>query len=154
MTEKVILKKYANRRLYDTEKSAYVTLSEVSDMIRQGREIEVVDVKTKEDVTAFILTQVVLEEARNKNVLLPAPVLHLIIRYGDNLLGDFFGDYLHKIVENYLSLKTNFEGQYKKWIDLGMDISGVAQGPMSRMPQFQTFFDQFFSSSKKDEENK
>lgn len=64
MTDKLIIKKYNNRRLYDTEKNSYVTLSQVSDVIKQGRQVEVVDAKTKEDVTAFILTQVLLEEAK------------------------------------------------------------------------------------------
>ena len=63
MPEKVILKKYANRRLYDTERSAYVTLNEVAELIKTGRQVEVIDAKTKEDVTAFILTQILLEEA-------------------------------------------------------------------------------------------
>ena len=57
-------KKYSNRRLYDTERNAYVTLSHVGDLIKQGREVEVVDASTHEDVTAFVLTQIVLEEAK------------------------------------------------------------------------------------------
>ena len=69
MTEKITLKKYANRRLYDTEQSHYVTLNQVADRIRRGQQVEVLDAKTKEDVTAFILTQILLEEAKNKNVL-------------------------------------------------------------------------------------
>ena len=74
MTDKITLKKYANRRLYDTEKSQYVTLNQVADRIRDGQQVEVLDAKTKEDVTAFILTQILLEEAKSKNVLLPAPL--------------------------------------------------------------------------------
>ncbi len=57
MSEKILLKKYTNRRLYDTEQSKYVTLSEVAELIRADQQGEVVDAKTKEDVTAFILTQ-------------------------------------------------------------------------------------------------
>ena len=76
--DKIILKKYSNRRLYDTVKSAYVTLSEVSDMIKQGQWVEVTDAKTGEDVTAFTLTQIVMEEAKKKNALLPVPLLHLL----------------------------------------------------------------------------
>ena len=65
MAEKVLLKKYANWRLYDTEQSKYVTLTEVTQLIRNGRQVEVIDAKTKEDVTAFILTQILLEQAKN-----------------------------------------------------------------------------------------
>ena len=73
------LKKYANRRLYDTAKSVYVTLDYVTDAIRQGRQIQVTDAKTGEDVTPAILTQIVLEEARKNKYLLPSPLLYLII---------------------------------------------------------------------------
>ncbi len=79
MNDRIVLKKYANRRLYDTQKSAYVTLSEVADIIRQGKTIQAIDAKTKEDVTAFVLTQIILEEAKNNNALLPVPLLHMII---------------------------------------------------------------------------
>ncbi len=68
MAEKVVLKKYANRRLYDTDKSVFVSLSQVADLVKEGREIEIKDDKTGEDVTAFILTQVVLEEVKKKTL--------------------------------------------------------------------------------------
>jgi polyhydroxyalkanoate synthesis repressor PhaR len=79
MNETLLLKKYSNRRLYDTEKSTYVTLDHVMHAIRQGRRVAVADAKSGEDVTAFILTQIILEESRKKNSLLPVPLLHLII---------------------------------------------------------------------------
>jgi len=65
MGEILVLKKYANRRLYDTEKRIYVTLQQVVDLIRQGRQVKVIDAKTKEDVTAYTLTQIVLEESKS-----------------------------------------------------------------------------------------
>ena len=66
MAEKLVLKKYANRRLYDTEKSVFVSLSQVADLVKQGRQLEIKDDKSGEDVTAFILTQIVLEEAKKR----------------------------------------------------------------------------------------
>jgi len=66
-----------------------VTLTEVAEIVKKVREVEVVDAKTKEDVTAFILTQIILEEARKKNALLPAPLLHLVIQYGEHVLSEF-----------------------------------------------------------------
>ena len=73
MVEILHFKKYANRRLYDTEKSAYVTLDDVMQGIRQGRRVEVVDAKTGEDVTAFTLTQIILEESRKKKQPVASP---------------------------------------------------------------------------------
>ena len=143
MTDRIVLKKYANRRLYDTHKSAYVTLAEVADSIRQGRSVSAFDAKTKEDVTAFVLTQIVLEEAKNKNALLPVPLLHIIIRYGENVLQDFFNNYLEQTINAYLTYKRQADEQFQKWLDVGMDISGMAQQSISRLNPFQTIFDQF-----------
>jgi len=141
MTDPVELKKYANRRLYDTEKSAYVTLSELADIVRSGRRVIVRDAQTKEDVTAFILTQVILEQAKNKNALLPAPLLHLIIQFGDNQLVEFFQTYLLQIVQAYLSQKAAFEEQFRRWIGSGMDLSEMARRNWSEMGGLKTILD-------------
>jgi polyhydroxyalkanoate synthesis repressor PhaR len=156
MTEPVVFKKYANRRLYDTEKSAYVTLSELGDIIRSGRRVVVRDAQTKEDVTAFILTQIILEEAKNKNALLPAPLLHLIIQFGDNQLGEFFRTYLQQIVQAYLSQRAAFEEQFKRWIGSGMDLSEMARSHWSDMGGMKTILDlnPFLKSSPPAQEDK
>ncbi|TWI74307.1 polyhydroxyalkanoate synthesis repressor PhaR [Desulfobotulus alkaliphilus] len=147
MENHVLIKKYANRRLYDTEKSKYVTLAEVRLLIREGRGIHVIDVNTEEDVTAFILTQIVLEEARQKNALLPVPLLHLIIRYGDNVLSEFFEKYLQQILGNYLHQKSAFDEQFRRMLDLGIDLSGMAQKTMTGIAPFAPFMD-FFTQEK------
>lgn len=150
MAEKVKLKKYANRRLYDIDKSSYVTLNQVADDIKQGRQVEVIDVKTKEDVTAFILTQIVLEQAKNKNILLPIPLLHLIIQYGDNILGEFFEEHLQQMIQAYMVHKRAVDKQFKNWLDMGLDFSKIAEETMNGITPFESFFDQFsFSSEKK-----
>ena len=154
MPEKKLIKKYSNRRLYDTRRSAYITLLDVADLIKKGNQVEVIDAKTKEDVTAFILTQIILEEARNKNALLPVPLLHLIIQYGENALEEFFDKYLQQTVQNYLSYKSAVDEQFKKWLDLGMDLSGMAQKTMTGLPPFQSFFDQFSDSADNQKKNK
>jgi polyhydroxyalkanoate synthesis repressor PhaR len=141
MTEPVVFKKYANRRLYDTEKSAYVTLAEIAGIIRSGRRIIVHDAQTKEDVTAFILTQIILEEAKNKNALLPAPLLHLIIQFGDNQLGEFFNSYLLQIIQAYLAQRAAFEEQFRRWIGSGMDLSEMARRHWSDMGGLKTIFE-------------
>jgi len=71
----------------------------VTDTIRQGRQIQVTDAKTGEDVTPAILTQIVLEEARKKKFLLPPPLLYLIIQYGENVLTDFLKNTLNRRFE-------------------------------------------------------
>lgn len=143
MSDTVLIKKYANRRLYDTEKSKYVTLAELRDLIKTGTRVKVIDVNTEEDVTDFILTQIVLEEARKKNALLPEPLLHLIICYGDNVLSEFFERYLQQVINNYLYQKSMFDEQFGKMLDLGIDISGMAQKTMSGMSPFNPFMNFF-----------
>lgn len=125
MGDVIVFKKYANRRIYNTETSAYVTLQQVGDEIREGRHVKVLDAKTKQDVTAFILTQIILEEAKNKNVLLPAPLLHMIIQFGDNLLVDFFEQYLQQIIQSYITHKAVYEQQFKQWVGMGMNLTGM-----------------------------
>lgn len=141
MNDILLLKKYSNRRLYDTEKSAYVTLDHVMQVIRQGRRVAVVDAKSGEDVTAFILTQIILEESRKKNSLLPAPLLHLIVQYGENILSEFFEKYLEQTIKNYLSYKAMADSQFRKWLDLGMDLSMLTKQSMSTLPAFRPFVD-------------
>jgi polyhydroxyalkanoate synthesis repressor PhaR len=146
MVDKVQLKKYSNRRLYDPEKSAFVTLSQVAEIIREGRQVEVVDVDTKEDVTPYILTQIIMEEAKKKTSLLPLSLLYLIIRYGETL-SEFLENYLELTFNNYLAYKTSVDEQFKKWLTLGMDFSTVAQKTIQNMGGVKPFGDLFAEST-------
>lgn len=141
MKDILLFKKYPNRRLYDTEKSAYVTLDHVMQVIRQGRRVAVVDAKSGEDVTAFILTQIILEESRKRNSLLPVPLLHLIVQHGESILSEFFEKYLEQTIKNYLSYKAMADDQFRKWLNLGMDLSELTKQSMATLPAFRAFFD-------------
>ena len=141
-------KKYANRRLYDMANSKYVTLTHVADIIRQGHQVEIFDAKSKEDVTAFILTQILLEESKRKNTLLPVPLLHLIIQYGDNLLGEFFEKHLQQTINAYLQYKASVEDQFKQWLEMGMGSTDVARKAITDLNPFQSFFEQFGDTDK------
>lgn len=137
------LKKYSNRRLYDTEKSTYVTLDYVTDTIRQGRPIQVTDAKTGEDVTSAILTQIVLEEARRKKYLLPPALLYLIIQYGENVLTDFFEKYLEQTIRNYLLFRNMADDQFKKWLEYGEHYSKVNPQDLASFAPMKSLFDLF-----------
>ena len=85
---KVTIKKYANRRLYDTESSTYITLDRLAAMIREGREFEVVDAKTGEDITRQVLTQIIVDEEARGSTMLPVNFLkQLIGLYGNSMQG-------------------------------------------------------------------
>jgi polyhydroxyalkanoate synthesis repressor PhaR len=154
MADKVLLKKYSNRRLYDTERNAYVTLTHVGDLIKQGREVEVIDASTQEDVTAFVLTQIVLEEAKKKNLLLPVSLLHLFIQYGDTVLNEFFEKYLQQTLKSYLAYKASFDEQFTKWLDLGANLTGTAQKVFQDLPFFKTGADLFSTPTEKPKKGK
>lgn len=143
MDKKLLLKKYTNRRLYDTEKSIYVTLDYVTNIIREGRQITVVDAKTGEDVTAAILTQIVLEAARKKHYLLPNPLLYLIIQYGENVLSEFFEKYLEYTIKNYLLFRGLADDQYKKWLDLSTNYNPANPQTLTSLSPFKSLFEVF-----------
>ncbi len=83
---KVTIKKYANRRLYDTESSSYITLDRLAEMIREGREFEVVDARTGEDITRQVLTQIIVDEESRGSTMLPVGFLkELIGLYGNSM---------------------------------------------------------------------
>lgn len=151
MAEKIRLKKYANRRLYDTQRSTFVSLNQVAEMIKQGQEVEIRDDKTGEDVTAFILTQIVLEEVKRKTLLLPVSFLSLLIRYGTSLMGDFFDRYFEQILRNYLAYKSAMEEQFHQWLELGQDFSKLSQKAMANLAPGQTWWDYLSGPERKKE---
>ncbi|KAB7646205.1 polyhydroxyalkanoate synthesis repressor PhaR [Polymorphobacter fuscus] len=82
----VVIKKYANRRLYNTETSSYITLEHLAAMTREGRDFQVFDARTGEDITRSVLTQIVMEEEATGQTMLPVPFLRQIIAmYGDSM---------------------------------------------------------------------
>lgn len=94
--EPVIIKKYANRRLYNTQTSSYVTLDHLAGMVKDGTEFEVQDARTGEDITRSVLTQIIFEEEAKGQNLLPIKFLRQLIR--------FYGDSLQAFVPGYLDM--------------------------------------------------
>jgi polyhydroxyalkanoate synthesis repressor PhaR len=108
--DRIVIKKYANRRLYDTSASAYVTLEHLSELTRQGKEFIVQDAKSGEDLTRAVLAQIIFEQENKKEGVLPVSFLRQLIQlYGDN-----FQTMLPAYLE--MSMKT-FNQQQEKWRD-------------------------------------
>jgi len=99
-----VIKKYGNRRLYDTEDSRYITLDELSDKLRAGRDVRVVDAKSGEDLTQVTLTQIIIE-GRSAARLLPVGLLTQLIRLHDDALAEFLGRYVGAALELYLQTR-------------------------------------------------
>jgi polyhydroxyalkanoate synthesis repressor PhaR len=100
----LIVKKYSNRRLYDTEQSRYITQEELAEKIRLGAEVRVIDAATGDDLTQATLAQIILE-SRGASRLLPVPLLVQLIRMGDDALAEFLGRYMSSALELYLHAK-------------------------------------------------
>src|SRR5476649_115475 len=94
--ERVIIKKYANRRLYNTASSSYVTLEHLSEMVKEGIDFVVYDAKTNEDITRSVLTQIIFDEESRGQNLLPIQFLRQLIR--------FYGDSMQAFVPGYLDM--------------------------------------------------
>jgi polyhydroxyalkanoate synthesis repressor PhaR len=105
--EKIVIKKYANRRLYNTAKSSYVTLDDLSKMVRAGQDFAVYDAKTGVDITRSVLTQIIFEEEAKGHSMLPTNFLRQII--------GLYGDTLQGVVPSYLeaSMETFTQNQEK-----------------------------------------
>lgn len=106
----MLVKKYGNRRLYDTDRSRYITLDQLAEIIRRGEadEVQVVDAKSGEDLTTATLAQIIVE-SRGAARLLPAPILVQLIRLGDGALAEFFGTYVTWALDAYLQAKRGVQ---------------------------------------------
>jgi polyhydroxyalkanoate synthesis repressor PhaR len=102
----ITVKKYGNRRLYDTEASEYVTLEELAERIRRGADVRVVDAASGEDLTQATLTQIIVE-GRGAAKMLAVPLLTQMIRMEDDALAEFFGRYVTWALEVYLTTKRS-----------------------------------------------
>ena len=105
----IVIKKYANRRLYDTETSSYITLELLSQMTREGRDFVVVDAKSGEDITHSVLTQIIMEEEQRGENLLPVSFLRqLISLYGDSMQS-MVPQYLEASMEAFRKNQQQFQ---------------------------------------------
>jgi polyhydroxyalkanoate synthesis repressor PhaR len=105
MPDTRIIKRYANRKLYDTEHSRYVTLDQISEMIRNGDDVKIVDNKTKEDLTTVTLAQIIFEEEKKQRSFLPLGAMRNIIQSG----GEWFAE-AQRRVQSILPGKRNPDG--------------------------------------------
>jgi polyhydroxyalkanoate synthesis repressor PhaR len=96
-----VIRKYGNRRLYDTVARRYANLDEIAQMIRDGEEVQVVDAKTGEDLTRAILTQIIVEDARIRGRGLPLEILRELIALSDKAKHDVLMGYLRSAFETY-----------------------------------------------------
>ena len=120
----VIIKKYANRRLYDTESSTYITLERLAEMVRQKRDFQVVDAKTGEDITRSVLTQIIMDEEARGTTMLPVNFLRQLI--------SMYGDQMQSVVPQYL--EASLDQLHRNQSQLRETMAGAfAANPFAEM---------------------
>jgi len=112
-----VLKKYPNRRLYDTQLSTYITLADVKAMVLSAESFEVRDAKTGEDLTRSILLQIILEEESGGVPMFSAPMLAQIIRFYGHSMQGMMGSYLEKNLQTFTDIQTRLTEQSKGLLD-------------------------------------
>jgi polyhydroxyalkanoate synthesis repressor PhaR len=148
----VIIKKYANRRLYNTETSAYITLEHLAQLTRDGREFKVLDAKTDEDITHSVLTQIIMdEESRGAQQMLPASFLRqLISMYGDSMQS-MVPQYLEASMDAFRSNQAKFHEAMKGAFERG-PFAEIAKRNMAMFEAATSAFAPKPSPSAKDDE--
>ncbi|HYE89822.1 MAG TPA: polyhydroxyalkanoate synthesis regulator DNA-binding domain-containing protein [Terriglobales bacterium] len=109
-----VIKRYSNRKLYDTQESRYVTLEEIEEMIRGGKEISVVDASSGEDLTSVTLAQIILENERNHRAALPAAFLHQLVKHGE-AWQDFVQRSMRSSLEGIVSSQREMDRVFREW---------------------------------------
>jgi polyhydroxyalkanoate synthesis repressor PhaR len=133
------IKKYPNRRYYDATHSKHLTLEEIQDLIQQGYDIRVIDAKTSADITAQVLTQIILELDTPKLDSLPVPLLVRIIRMNDQLVKDFVEKYFNQALKSFLDYQQQVEEQIRRTHGLPTVFPTVAAWTKAVLQPFSSF---------------
>jgi len=122
MEKAKIIKRYQNRKLYDTDASCYVTLDEIAEMIQQGEEVTVVDNRNQKDITAATLTQIIFEKQKRSDMPVPISTLRHIIQHGDGSFSSFLSkntdgnqlDVIRELETKVKALNSKLDGLEKR----------------------------------------
>ncbi len=114
----LIIKRYGNRRLYNTETQTYVNYEDLTKLVRDGQDIKVIDSTSKEDVTKAVLIQLILEEEKDKKSILPTPFLFQLLRSREESMQDFFTHHLSASYDAYLKTKEEFDKRFRSMLEM------------------------------------
>lgn len=129
-----VIKRYSNRKLYDTQESRYVTLEELEEMIRAGKEIRVLDAATGEDLTSVTLAQIILENERAHRATLPTALLHQLIKHGE-AWQEFVQRSLRASLEGIITSQREADRVFREWASRAGLIPAKEREPEARKPR-------------------
>ena len=139
----VVIKKYANRRLYNTRTSAYVTLEDLAAMVREGTEFVVYDAKTNDDLTRQILTQIIFEEESRGEALLPVQFLRQLIGFYGGAMQGVLPSYLEMSLTNFSRQQEQFASQMSRAFGSGSGASLMEEAAKANMAMFERAMQMF-----------
>ncbi len=128
-TDKVVIKKYANRRLYDTSNSRYINLEDIAALVRNGKEVQVVDANSGEDITRVTLTQIIVEDAKEQPTGLPLELLRQLIVASDRVGQEFIMWYLKSAFDTYQKVQSSLQTRLT-------EMHSAALSPLQMMKSF------------------
>jgi polyhydroxyalkanoate synthesis repressor PhaR len=140
----IVIKKYPNRRLYDTSASRYINLDDIGELIRKGKDVQVVDAQSGEDLTRVTLTQIIVDDAKHQPTGLPLELLRQLIMSSDQVGREFIMWYLKSAYQAYQNVQSKLhsglsEVQTAAMSPVSMIKSFIqGQGPESRAPESRT----------------
>jgi polyhydroxyalkanoate synthesis repressor PhaR len=127
MSEERLIKKYANRRLYDATQSRHITIDDIRNMVISGQRVKVVEDKSNEDITRLVLLQVIADQEQFGRPILSTTLLESMIRFYGNSMQGFFSSYLEKSVETFMRQQEIMQSQ------LGRTASNAAPNPIAEL---------------------
>ena len=144
-----IIKKYPNRRLYDTETSSYITLQDVKKLVLEQVDFRVEDAKTKDDLTRSILLQIILEEETAGAPMFSSDMLSQIIRFYGNAMQGMMGTYLEKNIHTFIDMQKRLQEQSRQIYGQNPMINSDAWGEFVKMqgPALQGFMSRYLEQS-------
>ncbi len=139
MTAARIIKKYPNRRLYDTEESRYITLADIRDLVLRKVDFTVIDKKSGDDITRSILLQVISEQEQHGDAVMSRDFLSQVIRSYGKVMPGFMARYLEQSMKLFMTQQQNIRGQVKKvvGVDPVLAVSDIAQKNFNRWKNLQ-----------------
>ncbi len=143
-----LIKKYPNRRLYDTQASAYITLDDVKQLILQNHTLQVVDTKTDEDITRSILLQIILEEETGGVPMFSADALAQLIRFHGHAMQGVMGTFLEQNIKAFIEIQDRMAEQSRSLVGSQMGSEAWAQFMSVQTPVLQNMMSNYIDQSK------
>ncbi len=148
MEDKRIIKKYPNRRLYDTEESKYITLEDIKQLVLNNKEFIVKDVKSEEDLTRTILLQIITEQEDDGEPLFTTQALSHIIRFYGDSVQSVAGDYLQKSINLFVTQQKQLQDQLQSAVSTN-PISAMTEMTEKNLEMWKTMQENFFKTATK-----